>query len=116
MAFEINLLDNASGEDLDDLAVRVPNCRTFTAPTNLGFGGGHNLLAAETDAQYLFILNPDVEFLFPDTVRRLVAPGRRRGPGQSGRAKAAHGRRPGSALRPRPPARAQGGDRAEGRS
>ena len=74
MAFEINLLDNASGEDLDDLAVRVPNCRTFTAPTNLGFGGGHNLLAAETDAQYLLILNPDVEFLFPDTVRRLLLP------------------------------------------
>ena len=87
MAFEINLLDNASGEDLDDLAVRVPNCRTFTAPTNLGFGGGHNLLAAKTGAQYLLILNPDVEFLFPDTVRRLLLPvagatGSRR-PGQS---------------------------------
>jgi GT2 family glycosyltransferase len=58
MAFEINLLDNASGEDLDDLAARVPNCRAFTAPTNLGFGGGHNLLAAKTGAQYLLILSP----------------------------------------------------------
>ena len=74
MAFEINLLDNASGEDLADLAARVPNCRAFTAPTNLGFGGGHNLLAAKTGAQYLLILNPDVEFLFPDTVRRLLLP------------------------------------------
>jgi len=74
MAFEINLLDNASGEDLDDLAARVPNCRAFTAPTNLGFGGGHNLLAAKTGARYLLILNPDVEFLFPDTVRRLLLP------------------------------------------
>jgi N-acetylglucosaminyl-diphospho-decaprenol L-rhamnosyltransferase len=74
MAFEINLLDNASGEDLDDLAARVPNCRAFTVATNLGFGGGHNFLARETDAQYLLILNPDVEFLFPDTVRRLLLP------------------------------------------
>ena len=27
-----------------------------------------------TDAPYLLILNPDVEFLFPDTVRRLLLP------------------------------------------
>ena len=33
MAFEINLLDNASGEDLNDLAARVTNCRAFAAPT-----------------------------------------------------------------------------------
>jgi GT2 family glycosyltransferase len=74
MAFEINLLENASGEDLDKLAARVPNCRAFTAATNLGFGGGHNFLARQTDARYLLILNPDVEFLFPDTVRRLLLP------------------------------------------
>ena len=74
MAFEINLLDNASGEDLEDLPVRLPNCRVFTAPSNLGFGGGHNLLAGRTGAQYLLILNPDVEFLFPETVRRLLLP------------------------------------------
>lgn len=74
MAFEINLLDNASGEDLNDLAARVTNCRAFAAPTNLGFGGGHNFLARHTDAEYLLILNPDVEFLFPDTVRHLLLP------------------------------------------
>ena len=70
--FEINLLDNASGEDLEDLAARVPNCRAFTSATNLGFGGGHNLLAGKTEAKYLLILNPDIEFVFPDTVRRLL--------------------------------------------
>jgi len=74
MVFEINLLENASGEDLDDLAARVPNCRAYAVATNLGFGGGHNFLARETDAQYLLILNPDVEFLFPDTVQRLLLP------------------------------------------
>jgi N-acetylglucosaminyl-diphospho-decaprenol L-rhamnosyltransferase len=74
MAFEINLLDNASGEDLEDLAARVPNCRAFTASTNLGFGGGHNFLAGKTEAPYLLILNPDVEFLFGETVARLLGP------------------------------------------
>jgi N-acetylglucosaminyl-diphospho-decaprenol L-rhamnosyltransferase len=74
MAFEINLLDNASGEDLSEVAARVPNCRAFTAPTNLGFGGGHNLLAGRTEAPFLLILNPDVEFLFPETVERLLLP------------------------------------------
>ena len=42
------------------------------APSNLGFGGGHNLLAGETDAPYLLILNPDVELTAPGTVERLL--------------------------------------------
>jgi N-acetylglucosaminyl-diphospho-decaprenol L-rhamnosyltransferase len=70
--FEINLLDNASGESLDDLGARFPACRTFQSASNLGFGGGHNLLATKTQAPYLLILNPDVEFLFPDTAARLL--------------------------------------------
>ena len=60
-----HLLDNALGEDLTDLGERIPACQTFTTATNLGFGGGHNLLASKTEAPYLLILNPDVEFLFP---------------------------------------------------
>jgi hypothetical protein len=74
LEYEINLLDNASGEDLDDLAERVPHCRAFTAPVNRGFGAGHNFLAGQTGAPYLLILNPDVEFLFPGTVRSLLLP------------------------------------------
>jgi N-acetylglucosaminyl-diphospho-decaprenol L-rhamnosyltransferase len=70
--YELNLLDNDSGEDLGELAQRYDRCRTFTAPSNLGFGGGHNLLATKTDASYLLILNPDVEFLAPDTTRQLL--------------------------------------------
>jgi N-acetylglucosaminyl-diphospho-decaprenol L-rhamnosyltransferase len=71
--YEINLLDNASGEDLGDLAGRWGNCRAFTAPSNLGFGGGHNLLARHTEAPYLLILNPDIELLEPDSIERLLA-------------------------------------------
>lgn len=72
LEFEINLLDNASGESLDDLGERFPSCRTFEADSNLGFGGGHNLLATKTQAPYLLILNPDVEFVVPDTAARLL--------------------------------------------
>jgi N-acetylglucosaminyl-diphospho-decaprenol L-rhamnosyltransferase len=70
--YEINLLDNDSGEDLSDLAGRFAGCRTFTAPSNLGFGGGHNLLARETGAPHLLILNPDVELTEPNSVERLL--------------------------------------------
>jgi N-acetylglucosaminyl-diphospho-decaprenol L-rhamnosyltransferase len=69
---EINLLDNASGESLDDLAAASPQVTASTAERNLGFGAGHNRLAAMTEAQYLWFLNPDVELCEPDTVRRLL--------------------------------------------
>ena len=70
--YELNLLDNDSGEDLDGFARRYEHCRSFASPSNLGFGGGHNVLAGKSDAPYLLILNPDVEFLAPDTARRLL--------------------------------------------
>lgn len=72
LAHEINLLDNASGEDLGEVAERFAGARAFTAPENLGFGGGHNLLAAKTEAPYLLILNPDVEITAPGTISRLL--------------------------------------------
>jgi N-acetylglucosaminyl-diphospho-decaprenol L-rhamnosyltransferase len=72
VSYELNLLDNASGEALDDVAARFADCRAFTAPANLGFGGGHNLLAGKTDAQYLLILNPDVELVEPGSIGRLL--------------------------------------------
>lgn len=71
--YEVNLLENASGETLEDLARSIRHCGAFVAASNLGFGGGHNLLAGKTDARYLLILNPDVEFIAPDTTGRLLA-------------------------------------------
>ncbi len=73
LGYEINLLDNDSGDDLRDLARTFPSCRAFAAPSNLGFGGGHNLLASKSDAPYLLILNPDVELVAPKTIERLLA-------------------------------------------
>lgn len=74
LTYEINLLDNASGEELEALAARFsPNCHAFSESENLGFGGGHNLLADRTEAPYLLILNPDVEVVMPGSIERLVA-------------------------------------------
>jgi N-acetylglucosaminyl-diphospho-decaprenol L-rhamnosyltransferase len=70
---EIRLLDNASGEPLDDLAHRLPHVTSSTAERNLGFGAGHNRLAADTEARYLWILNPDIELVEADTAARLIA-------------------------------------------
>jgi GT2 family glycosyltransferase len=73
LPYEVKLLDNASGEDLHVLAGRFSNCEALSAPDNLGFGGGHNLLAGRTEARYLLILNPDVELVTPGSIERLVA-------------------------------------------
>ena len=70
--YEINLLDNASGESLTDLAAADPRITASTAPENRGFGAGHNRLAAGTGAEYLWLLNPDVELTEPDTAGRLL--------------------------------------------
>lgn len=72
LGYEINLLDNASGESLEDLVARFVHCRALSSERNLGFGAGQNLLASRTDARYLLILNPDVEFLAPGTAKGLL--------------------------------------------
>jgi GT2 family glycosyltransferase len=72
LRYEINLLDNASGEDLADLSARFPRVRALSAQTNLGFGGGHNVLAGQTEATYLLILNPDVEVIAAGSIERLL--------------------------------------------
>lgn len=72
LSYEINLLDNDSDEDLDDLSHSIRSCRAFAAPRNLGFGGGHNLLASKATASYLLILNPDTEFVSPNTAENLL--------------------------------------------
>jgi N-acetylglucosaminyl-diphospho-decaprenol L-rhamnosyltransferase len=55
------VLENGSDDDLGDLAGRFGDAVVFhRSEVNLGFGGGHNRLARETQSRYLCILNPDV--------------------------------------------------------
>jgi GT2 family glycosyltransferase len=72
---EINILDNASGDDLSDIGAvwEKHNVHIYTSETNGGFGAGHNLLARETKAPYLLILNPDTLLIEPNTIQRLLA-------------------------------------------
>ena len=67
------VLDNASGDDLSDLAQAHPEVAFETAERNLGFGAGHNRLATRHDAAALLVLNPDARIVEPETVARLLA-------------------------------------------
>lgn len=66
------VLDNASGDDLSGLAAAFPQVELVLGEENVGFGAGHNLLAARHDAGALLFLNPDTRFVEPRTVSRLL--------------------------------------------
>jgi N-acetylglucosaminyl-diphospho-decaprenol L-rhamnosyltransferase len=66
------VLDNASGDDLSALAALHPQVEFVQGAENVGFGAGHNLLAARHDAAALLLLNPDTQLVEPRTVERLL--------------------------------------------
>jgi N-acetylglucosaminyl-diphospho-decaprenol L-rhamnosyltransferase len=67
------VLDNASGDDLSELAQAHPEVAFETAERNLGFGAGHNRLATRHDGAALLVLNPDARIIEPQTIARLLA-------------------------------------------
>ncbi|NTW89659.1 MAG: glycosyltransferase family 2 protein [Candidatus Moranbacteria bacterium] len=74
-SYSFAILDNASGDDLSDIPERFPwlkNTEIIQGDKNLGFGAGHNALAKRGDAKYLLILNPDLKFIEPGTIGRLL--------------------------------------------
>src|SRR5579884_383773 len=72
LEYEMHVIDNASGDDVEAIASRLPGCHAHTSERNLGFGGGQNRLAAITAAPYMLFLNPDTEIEQPRTVERLL--------------------------------------------
>lgn len=71
--YRILVLDNDSGDDLLDLAPRYGGRVEFhRAPSNRGFGAGHNLLAGKAASRHILVLNPDLEFIEARTVERLL--------------------------------------------
>jgi GT2 family glycosyltransferase len=73
IAHEVLVLDNASGDDLSQLESRFEGAVSFhRSDTNLGYGGGHNLLAAHAATKYLCCLNPDVELHRPGVFAGLL--------------------------------------------
>lgn len=74
LTHRVLVLDNASGDDLSDLAAahRDDPVEFATAERNTGFGGGQNALAARHDAAVLLLLNPDA-LVAPGTVAGLYS-------------------------------------------
>ena len=71
---DVLVLENGSGDDLTDVADRFgSNVRIHHSPVNRGFGAGHNLLAAQTAAEHLCFVNPDVAFPPACVFERLLA-------------------------------------------
>ena len=70
---KVVVVDNASPDDSAAVAGSYPQPpRIVTSAVNLGFGGGCNLGAARSDADALFLLNPDAR-LKPGATDLLVA-------------------------------------------
>ena len=71
--FEAIIFDNASPDGaVDKLGPLPPKFRVIKSTRNLGFAGGNNQAAAETQAPWLATLNPDA-FPEPDWLARLLA-------------------------------------------
>lgn len=72
--FKIFILDNNSGDNLKDLEEKYKGreIEFFYSDINGGFGAGHNILAQKAEGKYILILNPDIIFLEPKTISRLL--------------------------------------------
>jgi len=57
--YEIIIVDNNSGDDLNDLVNNQINLKLLNSPKNLGMGGGNNLGIEAASGEYVLILNPD---------------------------------------------------------
>lgn len=57
--YEIILVENNSGDDLNDLVKLSSDIRLLNLKKNLGMGGGNNRGIEKAKGEYVFILNPD---------------------------------------------------------
>lgn len=72
-AFEVLIVDNASGEDdIARLDLSDDYVRLLRSDRNLGFAGGNNLGIAEAKGDFILLLNNDTE-VAPDFLTHMVA-------------------------------------------
>jgi len=69
--YEIILVENNSGEDLQSFIETDKNIKVIVSSKNLGMGGGNNLGIAAAKGEYILILNPDT-FIKPGAVETLL--------------------------------------------
>ncbi len=70
-SYEIIVVENNSGDNLDYLKDLYPDLKLIVSPKNLGMGGGNNLGIKEAKGDYILILNPDT-VLKPDAIYILL--------------------------------------------
>jgi GT2 family glycosyltransferase len=63
--FEIIVIENASGDDLEVVSQRFPEVRVFKSDANLGFAGANNLGVRMSTGEYVAFLNPDTKLIEP---------------------------------------------------
>lgn len=71
LTYEIILVENNSGEDLNYFLSSADNIKLIQSPRNLGMGGGNNLGIEAAQGEYILILNPDT-LIKPGSIETLV--------------------------------------------
>ncbi len=60
---DVYVVDNCSSDNTKEIVVReYPAVRLIESKTNSGYGGGHNQALRVSDAEYHFVINPDILF------------------------------------------------------
>jgi GT2 family glycosyltransferase len=73
VAYEIILVDNASGDGIIEAVGReMPQVRCIPLPSNVGFARANNIAADRAEGRFLLLLNPDTVVL-DRAIDRLVA-------------------------------------------
>lgn len=60
--FGVVVVDNGSGDGVEDLEKMFANLKVIKQEKNEGFGRSHNVAMAAAETKYYFILNPDTTF------------------------------------------------------
>jgi len=62
LSYEIIVVENNSGDKLNDLASLYKNLKLIISEKNLGMGGGNNLGITHSSGEYILVSNPDLIF------------------------------------------------------
>ncbi|MFA7365369.1 MAG: glycosyltransferase family 2 protein [Patescibacteria group bacterium] len=68
--YEVILIDNNSGDNLEDLNSEYSKLKLIKNDKNLGMGGGNNLGVKNSKGEYVLILNPDTE-IKRDSIKKM---------------------------------------------
>jgi len=73
--FKIVVIDNSASDENSRILRKIPPSRNFELvinDKNLGYTRGHNAVAERIEGDFVLILNPDVEFRDPRTLKMMV--------------------------------------------